>query len=264
MATEHLDATTRLVDTAEVVDALYRFAAGQDLGDRELFRSAFAPHATLDFTQPARRFGGDVPVMDGRETIEGILDVVGPLATTHTVTNPRTTLDGDRATLQALVEAQHVDRADPTRHLLLKNIYDVTAVRDGRRFVIESMIIRTVWSDGDPTVLFGTTVQPAIAPIALSAASWIDTGDGTSLAPLRVHGAGAGTAFLRFVAGGRSGAHRHPAGEDLYVISGRLRVGDLELTAGDFLHTPPGGVHDAEAYEPTVVLISVPEPIELV
>ena len=46
------------------------------------------------------------------------------------------------------------------------------------------------------------------------------------------------------------------------MISGRLRVSDRVLEAGDFLHTPPGGVHDAEAEAPTVVLVSVPEPIE--
>jgi len=32
-----------LRDTQQVIDALYRFAAGQDLKDREMFLSAFAP-----------------------------------------------------------------------------------------------------------------------------------------------------------------------------------------------------------------------------
>jgi hypothetical protein len=145
----------RLHDTHEVVDALYRFAAGQDHRDAALFLSAFAPDATLDFTQPAERHGGEVPVMVGRDAIAGILDVLRPLVTSHTVTNPRVTVSGNRATLSALVAAQHVDRADPHRRLLLENAYDVTLVRDGERFVITSMTIRTLWSDGDPSVLFG-------------------------------------------------------------------------------------------------------------
>lgn len=161
MTTPPTEALVHLLDAAEVVDALYRFASGQDRKDRDLFRSAFAPHARLDFTQPARRFGADVPVMADRDVIEDILDVLAPLVTTHTVTNPRVTVRGDTAELEALVEAQHVDRADPARRLLLKNVYDVTAIRDGRRFVIETMVIRNVWSDGDPSVLFGT---PAGAP----------------------------------------------------------------------------------------------------
>jgi hypothetical protein len=154
MASHPRDPLGDLLDTAAVVDALYRFAAGQDRKDRDLFRSAFAPHAVLDFTHPADRFGADLPPMEGRDAIEGVLDVLEPLVTTHTVTNPRVTVNEDHATLEALVEAQHVDRSDPARHLLLKNTYDVTAVRDGGRFVIELMVIRNVWADGDPTVLF--------------------------------------------------------------------------------------------------------------
>ena len=83
-----------------------------------------------------------------------------------------------------------------------------------------------------------------------------------SLAQLHPVGENAGTAFLRFEEGAVSAAHRHPAGEDLFVISGRLRVGDRVLDAGDYLYTPAGGVHDAEALTPTVTLISVPEAIE--
>lgn len=93
---------------------------------------------------------------------------------------------------------------------------------------------------------------------------WSSVGDGLRLAPLHVIDGDAGTAFLRFDRGAISGAHLHPAGEELYVISGRLRVGDQVLEPGDFLYTPPGGIHDAEAYEDTVTLISVPEAIQFV
>jgi quercetin dioxygenase-like cupin family protein len=98
--------------------------------------------------------------------------------------------------------------------------------------------------------------------VPFGTARWIDVGGGVSMAPLRVEAGGAGVALLRFEPGAVSGAHRHPAGEDLYVVSGRLRVGDRVLQVGDYLHTPPGGVHDAEADEEAVVLISVPEPVE--
>jgi quercetin dioxygenase-like cupin family protein len=246
----------------EVADALYRFAAGQDLKDPDLFLSAFAPDATLDFTHPARRFGADIPVMRGRDTIATILDTLEPLVTSHTVTNPRVADLGDgRAGLSALVEAQHVSRSDPQRHLLLKNVYDVTLVAAGDRYLVESMTIRTLWHDGDPSVLFGPA-SPGAELVRGADASWIDQGSGVELAPLRVVGAAAGTALLRFAAGGRSPAHRHPGGEELYVLSGRLRVGERWLEAGDFLHTPPGEVHDAEADVPTVAIVSVPEPVE--
>jgi len=144
-----------LRDRHEVFDALLRFAAGQDLADRDTFLSAFAPDATLDFTQPARRFGAEVPVMRDRASIAEILQTLAPLDTTHTATNPRITFDGDRAELTALVEAQHVTKAEPHRHILLKNIYEVGLSRDGDHWVINHMVIRTVWHDGDPSVLFG-------------------------------------------------------------------------------------------------------------
>jgi quercetin dioxygenase-like cupin family protein len=91
---------------------------------------------------------------------------------------------------------------------------------------------------------------------------WADVGGGVALSPLRAEANGAGVAFLRFVPGAVSPPHRHPGGEDLYVVRGRLRVGETLLGPGDFLHTPPGSVHDAEAQEEALVLISVPQPVE--
>ena len=89
---ETFDSTAALQkfrDDHAVVDALYRFAAGQDLKDPVLFRSAFALRATLDFTQPAQRFGANIPVMPSRDAIDQILTTLEPLVTSHTVTNPR-------------------------------------------------------------------------------------------------------------------------------------------------------------------------------
>lgn len=144
-----------LVDRVEIIDALYRFAAGQDLQDRALFESAFAPEATLDFTGPARRLGASIPVFEGRTAIaDTVLGTVSRLHTTHTVTNPRVALDGDRATLFALVEAQHLLRDDHRRRLLLKNIYWVDLERWGEQWAIRSIRIDNVWLDGDPRVLF--------------------------------------------------------------------------------------------------------------
>lgn len=140
-----------------IVDALYRFGAGQDLRDRALFESAFADDATLDFTAPAQRLGATIPVFAGRTAIaDTIFAAIGELHTTHTVTNPRVTaFDGERATLFALVEAQHVPRTDPTRHLLLKNIYTTELIRaDDDAWLIRHTRIETVWLDGDPAVLF--------------------------------------------------------------------------------------------------------------
>jgi hypothetical protein len=144
-----------LRDRQQIADALYRFAAGQDLRRHELFLSAFTEDARLDFTEPARRFGADIPVMVGRDAIGGIMTALAPLDTTHTVTNTRTELQGDSATLAALVEAQHVLRAAPERRLLLKNIYEASLRRTGESWKIHALVIRNVWHEGEPSVLFG-------------------------------------------------------------------------------------------------------------
>lgn len=147
----------------EIVDALYRFGAGQDLHDRGLFESAFAADATLDFTGPAQRLGATIPVFVGRQVIaDTIFATITELDTTHTVTNPRVTAyDGEHATLSALVEAQHLPRGDHSRHLLLKNRYAVDLTKRGDRWLIEALRIGNVWLTGDPSVLFPDHVAVA-------------------------------------------------------------------------------------------------------
>lgn len=147
-----------------IVDALYRFGAGQDLRDRALFESAFSADAVLDFTEPARRVGGAIiGVFAGRDAIaDTVFANIGGLDTTHTVSNPRiTAYDGSRATLFALVEAQHLPRDDHRHQLLLKNIYEARLARVGAHWVIEHLRIDNVWMSGNPAVLF-----PAAAPAA--------------------------------------------------------------------------------------------------
>ena len=144
------------IDHIGIVDALYRFGAGQDLRDRDLLESAFAAEAELDFRGPADRLGVELPLFEGRrEIVETIIASIRDLDTTHTVSNPRvTSSDGARASLVALVEAQHLPRRDHSRHLLLKNFYFADLVRDGSRWLIKRLRIENVWYDGEPAVLF--------------------------------------------------------------------------------------------------------------
>ena len=147
------------VDTgvlAAAKEALFRFAAGQDLSDRELFESAFSERAVLDFQQPARRFGAAVPVFEGRKMIvDTVFAVLAPLVTTHTITNVRAIAwNGSSARLHALVEAQHVSRNDQTRQFLLKNHYWVDVLKEDRFWVIGRLQIENVWFTGWPDVMF--------------------------------------------------------------------------------------------------------------
>lgn len=151
------EATIReLRDRAEVIDALYRFALGQDLKDKELFAAAFAADAELDFRPAAAKWGAEPPLMSGRDSIvTTILNMfTGRVETTHQVTNQRVAVDGDLARLTALVEAQHLLTEDHATFALLKNLYDVELTRHGERWVIHRIRIDNVWYTGDPKAIF--------------------------------------------------------------------------------------------------------------
>jgi hypothetical protein len=144
-------------DWIEIVDALYRFGLGQDLGDKDLFTSAFAPDASLDFGPAAAKWGARTPLMTGRETIVSAIFAIlgGRVDTTHVITNPRVRIDGDTAQLTAIVEAQHLLATDHSTFALLKNLYATEVVRDGQRWVLREIRIDNVWYQGAPTAIFG-------------------------------------------------------------------------------------------------------------
>ncbi|NEV91305.1 nuclear transport factor 2 family protein [Streptomyces tendae] len=146
-----------LRDRAEIADALHRFALGQDLKDGDLFASAFTADAELDFRPAAARWGGEPPVMSGRDTIVSTILAMftGRVDTTHQVTNVRIGIDGDTARLTALVEAQHVLVDASDTRALLKNPYTVDLVRDGSRWLIRRLRIDNTWLTGDPRAIFG-------------------------------------------------------------------------------------------------------------
>lgn len=141
-------------DKLQVVEALYRFAAGIDLRDKDLLASSLAENAVSDFRPAAAKAGFEYPVIEGRETIvSALLTSLGTLDTTHSVSNPRVTIDGDIARMDVLVEAQHVLRNDGTRHYLMKNRYDVELARSGDVWVITRNTVDNVWRSGDLAVL---------------------------------------------------------------------------------------------------------------
>lgn len=108
-----------------------------------------------------------------------------------------------------------------------------------------------------------TNEQPA-EHVRLADVQWHEIAPGVERGELRSTEPGAGAAVLRFAAGSTSGEHRHPGGEDLFVLTGRLRLGRAVLNTGDYHYTPPGGVNDAEAYEDTIVFLTQPVPAEFI
>jgi quercetin dioxygenase-like cupin family protein len=85
--------------------------------------------------------------------------------------------------------------------------------------------------------------------------------DGVDLAPLNTSRDGRGSFLLRFKAGAVCPMHTHPGGEEIYVVSGTGRLGDLAIAAGDFIRTPPGESHALHAETEVLIHVITPEPV---
>lgn len=143
-------------DKFAVIETLYRYAAGLDLRDNNLLASAFTEDAVSDFRPAGKKAGFEYPVLEGRETIiAALMGSLNQIDTTHSVSNPRVKIDGDKAVMDALVEAQHLPSSDHSSHYLMKNRYDVELIRDGEVWVIQRVTVDSVWRTGDPGVLTG-------------------------------------------------------------------------------------------------------------
>jgi len=141
-------------DKIAVVEALYRFAAGIDLRNKDLLISSLTENAVSDFGPASAKAGFDYPVLEGRETIVNALwHSLSSFITTHSVSNPLVTINGDKALLEAVVEAQHVPRSDQSRHYMMKNHYTVELVRAGDIWLIQKNTVDNFWRSGDPTVM---------------------------------------------------------------------------------------------------------------
>ena len=66
---------------------------------------------------------------------------------------------------------------------------------------------------------------------------------------------GGGTVLIKFPKGARFPKHDHPGGEEVYVLEGEAVIGDVVVSKGDYLWTPPGGIHDVTAKRETILLV---------
>jgi quercetin dioxygenase-like cupin family protein len=75
---------------------------------------------------------------------------------------------------------------------------------------------------------------------------------------------GGSTLLLRFAPGADYPAHRHPRGEEYYVLSGTLNDGAHTYHAGDYLYYAPGSVHRPSSRDGCTVLVVLPARVEMV
>ena len=71
------------------------------------------------------------------------------------------------------------------------------------------------------------------------------------------------TILLRFEPGASYPYHNHPAGEEVYVLSGDAIFENVVLSEGDYLYTPPDFKHAVTTTTGCTLLFVVPEEVEI-
>jgi quercetin dioxygenase-like cupin family protein len=87
---------------------------------------------------------------------------------------------------------------------------------------------------------------------------------GVQMCGLRQNENGGGAVLLKVAKGARFPTHDHPGGEEVYVVYGRAIIGEITVTQGDYLWTPPDNTHDLKAEEETLMFISSPNGIKVI
>lgn len=71
------------------------------------------------------------------------------------------------------------------------------------------------------------------------------------------------TILLKFEPGATYPYHNHPAGEEIYVLSGEAIVENTTLASGDYLYTPPNFKHAVSTNTGCIMLFVIPEEVEI-
>jgi quercetin dioxygenase-like cupin family protein len=71
------------------------------------------------------------------------------------------------------------------------------------------------------------------------------------------------TILLKFEPGAKYPAHNHPGGEKVFVLEGKVKFGNTNLAAGDYLFTPPNGKHAVWSESGCTMLLVIPEEVEI-
>lgn len=145
-------------DRFEIADALHRYAFGLDHGDADSLASALTEDCRFDFRPAGRKLEIDFPLLIGRDAIlNGVLPLIGPLDTSHSVSNLQIEIVGDTATLYAYVLSQHFMPHEGSRpaseYALLMNRYDCNLMRARDKWRFNRMTIDNAWALGNPEIL---------------------------------------------------------------------------------------------------------------
>jgi ketosteroid isomerase-like protein len=137
-----------LLDERDITQLCYRYGSALDDRDWARLRTCFTDDAVTEYA--------GLGTFEGYAAIEGVCQgALGPLdRSQHLIGNVSVEVDGDTATAQCYLQAQHVKAGTPGGELyVLAGRYSDRLARtaDGWRFTYRSL--ETWWTDGNPGVI---------------------------------------------------------------------------------------------------------------
>jgi hypothetical protein len=140
-----------------ITDAIYRVLLGLDRYDISIFNSAFAGEDIIF----ELRDGNTRTITSVSAWRKEILDHIGPMDTTHMISNVRVDIKegADTASLTSYVVAQHclpgTGRDPNSPKYLVGAEYFTDLVRDDTDglWKIKKWVVDTIWSQGDASVM---------------------------------------------------------------------------------------------------------------
>jgi quercetin dioxygenase-like cupin family protein len=86
---------------------------------------------------------------------------------------------------------------------------------------------------------------------------WAATGHaGIDRSLFRNNDSGGRASVVRLTQGSRFPRHAHHGTEEVVVLAGIVRIGEIELAQGDYLFTEPGEEHDVFALSDATIFVS--------
>ena len=135
------------------------WAKALDDGDADILTELLTDDVVVDMTPATTKIGLDFPVLTGRDTVvPAMIGSVGPLDTTHMMSNVTYRSDGDGWVVEAYALAQHFlpgegPDATKTRHVLMGNTWTFHVRRTDEGLRVTRFVMDNRWVDGDPSVL---------------------------------------------------------------------------------------------------------------
>ena len=145
---------TSLSDREAITDTVHRALIGFDHNDILIFNTAFiADHQSMTFN-----FNGQV--IQGLDKVRSqLLDFVGPMDTTHMISNVRVDVKegAETAKLNCYALAQHCRPGEGIqpdgKKYLAASEYWVDVLKEGGEWRIKSWDMKIIWTQGDASVM---------------------------------------------------------------------------------------------------------------